>query len=92
VTKQEVQEALRSSLKLTEDRFSNFKFTSGDKQYRVKLNTNSLRIETLAEYEASLYSPASKSWMKLTGSYYKDVERCGNGLLFVKTGRVFKLI
>jgi hypothetical protein len=92
MTKQEVKEALRSSVKLTEDRFSNFKFTSDGKQYRVKLNANSLRVETLVEYEASLYSPASKSWMKLVGSYYKDIERRDNGLLFAKTGSVFKLI
>lgn len=92
MTKDEVISALRSSDLYVEDRWGNFRFVAKTGEiYRIKLNAISLRVEAQINYDASQYSPASKSWMKLRRFYYKDITNREYGLVLKKTNHVIKL-
>ena len=46
------------------DRYGNYKKTAGDSEYRYKFNTTSYRYE----------KKVGDSWIKLAGTYYKNVK------------------
>ena len=62
------------------DRWGHLKISSGDRNFRLKVQKTSVRLEVRAE--------SIKEWVRIDGSYLKDinlVER--NGKNFIKVGR-----
>lgn len=44
------------------------------RDYRIKLQASSLRVEVRVHYPASEYSPARNEWMRQGGDYYSNIE------------------
>ena len=56
--------------------------TKGDtRQYRIKFQAKSFRYEIKVNHEASEYSPASSTWVRLRSGYYKQVSINAQGVL-----------
>jgi hypothetical protein len=79
---QEIKDFLLNNTNCTEDRYGNLRYTTEyHKEYRLVFKDKAVRFETSVLHEATQYSPASKSWIKLDGAYYKDI-------IFYKDGRL----
>lgn len=61
------------------DRFGHYQKTVRGKQYRIKMQDRSCRIETLVRHEATMYSPARKEWIRLGGEYYSKIVELPDG-------------
>lgn len=74
-TKQEIVKALEEN-KYEKDRWGNYqkplKLHGVPRKVRVKLNDRSVRIELQIDHEATEYSKASKSWVRIGGGYYSE--------------------
>lgn len=82
MNQQEIKDFLLNNTKFTEDRYGNLRYnTESHKEYRLVFKVKVVRFETSVFHEATQYSPASKSWTKLDGAYYKDIT-------FYKDGRL----
>ena len=44
------------------------------RDYRIKLQASSLRVEVRVHYPASEYNPARNEWMRQGGDYYSKIE------------------
>jgi hypothetical protein len=55
------------------DRWGNAKKSVQGKDYRIKFQDNSVRVEVKVIYEASQYTPESTGWIRLDGAYFKDL-------------------
>lgn len=44
------------------------------RDYRIKLQATSLRVEVRVHYPASGYNPARNEWMRQDGDYYSKIE------------------
>lgn len=61
------------------DRFGHYHKSARGKQYRVKMQDRSCRIETLVRHEATMYSPERKEWIRLGGEYYSKIVELPDG-------------
>ena len=57
------------------DRYGNYRKSTGTQEYRVKFNPTSIRIEAQVIHSETQYSPQTKEWVKIDGSYYKDLKK-----------------
>jgi len=77
---QEIKSFILSNSTFTEDRYGNLRKTANNgKEYRLVFKDKVVRFETSVHHAATDYSPASKSWIKLDGAYYKDVAITADG-------------
>lgn len=44
------------------------------RDYRIKLQVASLRLEVRVHYPASEYNPAGNEWMRVGGDFYSKIE------------------
>ena len=78
----EIKAFLLAETRFTEDRYGNLKIsTESGKEYRLKFQDRSVRFETKVIHEATAYSPASHSWMKLDGDYFSKIKMLPDGRL-----------
>lgn len=54
-----------------------------ERKYRIKLQDRSFRIEVQVRHEATEYSPAKNSWVRLGGDYYSKIVRLDDGRVHV---------
>jgi hypothetical protein len=59
----------------------------GLKEYRLKIQATSCRIEIRTRYAASIYSPARVEWVRIGGDYYKNMVDTLDGR--VRIGNIF---
>jgi len=53
------------------------------RQYRVKIQKLSVRLERQYTIEATQYSPAHKEWAKVDSCYLKDIKVREDGCIFI---------
>lgn len=51
------------------------------REYRYKIQAHSVRREAKVRHEATEYSPASSSWVRMKSAYFKDLSLDENGKL-----------
>lgn len=54
-----------------------------EREYRIKMQDLSCRIEVQIRYEASEYSPAKNEWARLGGDYYSKIVQLDDGRIRV---------
>lgn len=67
------------------DRFGHYQKAIREREYRVKMQDLSCRIEVQARYEATEYSPAKNEWVRLGGGYYSKIVQLDDGRIRVGT-------
>lgn len=78
-------------LKDTYDHFKKtVETTKGTRHYRIKMQANSCRIEVQCHHEATEYSPASNSYVRVGGDYYKNIRLVEDGKKVVIGGTILK--
>lgn len=68
-------EKFLSSNGWTKDSYGHFKKGS----YRVKMGKTSVRYEVACHHEASQYSPAKTSWVRIAGDYFNNIKAIEDG-------------
>lgn len=53
------------------------------REYRIKLQATSCRIEIKTHYEKTEYSPARSEWVRIGGDYYSKIVQLGDGRIRV---------
>lgn len=76
------------------DNYGHFKktieTTKGTCNYRIKMQANSCRIEVQCHHEATEYSPASNSWVRVGGDFYSNIKLVEDGKKVVIGGTIIK--
>ncbi len=70
MTQNELKNFFLSTGNWQEDRWGNLTKDTTNGKYRIKFNNKSLRYEKQVCHEKTMYSPASKSWVRLRSGYY----------------------
>ena len=53
------------------------------REYRIKLQATSCRIEIKTHHEATKYSPACSGWTRIGGDYYSKIVQLGDARIRV---------
>lgn len=82
----EIEQHLDGMTNLSKDRWGNYKWSENGNNYRIKFLDKVIRLEKEIVYDENCIRAGEKSWIKLSGDYYKNIVVKSDGRL--KIGRL----